>query len=160
MVLLLALEGAALASTAPEPVPGPLLLCTRIAVVHLALLMPALGAIPLAWSAYACVVGLAIVVQSGYGHGLGELGGCALLVASAAASGAAAQRLHRPRAYGASIVCLLALPYACAYLLEEFGAAPRAPAWRSLSPLAGPGAAAILLLWAWPVAVLAWRRRR
>jgi len=159
VALLLALEGAALAAVPAEPVPGPLLLCTRVAVIHLALLVPALGAIPWLWSAYAGVVGAAVVAMSGYGHGPGEVAASIALVASAAACGAAAQRFARTRLYGASITGLLAVPYVCAYLMEEFGAAASAPAWRSLSPLDGPGTAAILLLWAWPVAAIAWRRR-
>jgi len=159
VALLLALEGAALASTASVPEPGPLLLCTRVAVVHLALLMPALGALALVWCGYACAVAVAVVVMSGYGHPIEELAGCAALVFSAAAAGAAAQRFERRRLYLASMTLLLALPYACAYLVEEFGRSTDAAGWRALSPLAGPSSAAILLLWAWPVAVLVRRRK-
>jgi len=158
-VLLLFLEGAALWWTPLEPVPGPLLLCTQVAVVHLALLMPAAGTMALAWSAYASAVALSVVVMSGYGHGAGELAGCVALVLSAGACGAAAQRLVHRRFYLASITLLLALPFVCAYLVEEFGAPGTAAAWRALSPLSGASATAILLLWAWPVAVLARRRR-
>ena len=159
IVLLLFLEGVALWWTPLEPVPGPLLLCTQIAVVHLALLMPAAGTIAPAWNAYASAVALSVVWMAGYGHAAGELAGCAALVASAGACGAAAQRLTHRRFYLASITMLLALPIGCAYLVEEFGSLGAAAGWRALSPLSGTSAAAILVLWAWPVAVLARRRR-
>jgi len=159
VALLLALQGAALWWTTPEPVPGPLLLCTRVSVVHLALLMPALGVIPMAWSAYAFAVAWSVVLMSGYGYAPGELASCSVLVLSAAAAGASAQRFATRQLYLATITLLLALPYACAYLVEEFGPAGAAAGWRALSPLSGGSAAAILLLWAWPVVALAGRRR-
>jgi len=130
-----------------------------VAVLYLALLMPAAGTFAPGWSAFASAVALAVVVMSGYGHGAGELAGCAALVLSAGACGAAAQRLEHRRLYLASITLLLALPFICAYLVEEFGAPGTAAGWRALSPLSGASSAAILLLLAWPVVVLAWRRR-
>lgn len=160
VVLLLALEAAALFGTALEPRPGPLLLCTQVAVVHLALLMPALGSIPGVWSAYTAAVAVAVVLLSGFGHTGTAIGGSLALVVSAAASGAAAQRFPNRKLYLASITLVLVLPYACAYLVEEFGRPGNAAAWRPISPLAGASTAAVLLLWAWPVLAVALRRRR
>jgi hypothetical protein len=152
------------------PAPGPLLLCTAVALVHLAFLMPALGNTPARWTLFAAAIAVPVVALASYGHALNALVGCEALVLSAAAAGAAAQRLRGATlraAYLASIAVLLAMPYALGYLAEEFGAAAHASDWRALSPVAGaartvengaPASAALLLLWAWPVWSLASRR--
>jgi hypothetical protein len=81
-----------------------------------------------------------------------------MVFGSAAVCGAAGQAL-RSRWYLPSMLLLLALPIALAYLCEEFGAPASAPVFRNLSPWmlhAGPGLALVLV---WPVIALVRRRR-
>ena len=152
------------------PAPGPLALATQFALLHLALLAPALGRFEGRWSVGLLSLALPALALTSYGHGVRPLLWCGAFLVSAAASGAAAQSLRqRGRTlYMASITLMLAIPFALAYLLEEFGNPAAATAWRAWSPWAGaslaacdaaPANGALLLLWAWPVGVFAWRRR-
>ncbi len=151
------------------PAPGPLVLCTQLALLHLALLAPALGRFDARWSIGLLLLALPALALVSYGRSGGALLWCGAVVASAAASGAAAQSLPAGRRiYLASITLLLALPFALAYLCEEFGNPAAATVVRAWSPWAGaslaacdaaPPNAALLLLWAWPVGALTWRTR-
>jgi len=81
-----------------------------------------------------------------------------LVFGSAAVCGAAGQAL-RSRWFLPSMLLLIALPIALAYLCEEFGAPASAPVFRNLSPWMlhlGPGLA---LLWVWPVIALGRRKQ-
>ena len=144
------------------------MLCTQLALLHLALLAPALGRFDARWSLGLLLLALPALALVSYGRSGGALLWCCAVVASAAASGAAAQSLQSGRRiYLASITLLLALPFALAYLCEEFGNPAAATAVRAWSPWAGaslaacdaaPPNAALLLLWMWPVGVMAQRR--
>ncbi len=173
-LLLLALLSGALLLTRPGrqwDLPG---LCTAIAVVHGAILWPAIATRGrLGWTllplllAFPCLASVAYAASGAYLQGSLALLVCALLSGAAARAleGTGAVRFYLP----ATLLIFLG-PYATAYLRAEFGTASSVLNWRALSPLAGaaeagggaiPVAACVtLLLWPALAFVLVPRRAR
>ena len=113
-----------------------------------------MGAIPWRHALFASALALPFLLMCAWGQSPTDM---LLVFGSAAACGAAGQA-WRTRWFLPSMVALLAVPLALAYLCEEFGAPASAPTFRALSPWslhAGPGLA---LLWVWPVLALLRRR--
>jgi hypothetical protein len=157
-LLLVALEVAVLWTREPVPGPGPLDWILRVAILHLVILAPSLGAMDWRWSLLPAALALPFVALVSWGHGFVDLRDGMVLLLSAAACGAAGIRL-RHGWYLPTVILLVVLPYALGYLCEEFGRADVAGSWRSLSPWTLQLGIGVLLLWVWPVVALAWRRK-
>jgi hypothetical protein len=168
-LVLLALLALVVLFREEAPGPGPLALATAVAAAYAALLAPSLaGTGAPGWGLLPVLLALPALGATAYGHpGAGPLVWSLVLVALAAAAGAAARALRgRPsvRLYLPYMVLLFAAPYALRYLVLEFGRVSEADGWLLLSPWAAAAQAAgggglpagcVLLLLAWPVWALA-----
>ena len=156
-LILLGLLLAALVLAPQSPGPGPLALFTVAVAVHAALLAPAVARGHSAWAFLPGLVALPALCAVSYGHD--ALPGALLIVLLACAcgwAGRAGWRLYLP-----TMLLIFFAPYALHYLVKEFGAAARADAWLSISPVAAahqggwPPAACVAAMAAWPVWSLA-----
>ena len=156
-LILLGLLLAALLLTPASPGPGPLALFTVAAAIHAALLAPAIAYGERVWAFLPALVALPALCAVSYGHD--GLAGALLIVLLACAAGWAGRagwRLYLP-----TMLLIFFAPYALHYLAKEFGAAARADAWLSISPVAAahrggwPPAACIAAMAVWPVWSLA-----
>lgn len=156
-LVLLGLLLAALLGAPESPGPGPLALFTVAAAVHAALLAPAIARGGRAWAFLPALVALPALCAVSYGND--GLPGALLIVLLACVSGWAGRagwRLYLP-----TMLLIFFVPYALHYLATEFGAAARADAWLSISPVAAayrggwPPAACIAAMAVWPVWALA-----
>jgi hypothetical protein len=125
-----------------------------------------------AWGLLPPLLALPALCATSYGGaGAMPLLGALSIVVLAAVAGTAGRTIAR-RPWGAlylpAMLLLFAAPFALGYLVEEFGDASRAGAWRAVSPwvaaerVAESGTLAAppcVLLLAWPACALAGRRR-
>lgn len=166
-VFLLLLLTAVLLLEEADPAAGPLGAMTAVACVHAALVAPACaGAGSLARAFLPVPLALPAIAAAAYGHGMAGFAGALALLLLSCAAGASARRLPCALYQPLALIQFLA-PFALGYLAAEFGGASSA-AWRGLSPLGAclrldegdaPSATCLLLLGAWPVLAIAWRRR-
>ncbi len=159
--------GTGLVFTTAAPGAGPLGLCTGLACLHAAWSGPAVGRGSMAWALLWLVMVLPVWGATGYGHPWSVRVWALALIAVSCVCGFAGRRAPRTL-YLSTVALLFGLPFFLGHLVSEFGNVAYASVWEALSPilaaqhLARPEAPvpAILALLVWPVAVLAWPKRR
>ncbi len=158
----------------PDASGGPLAPVTGAAILHAALISPAFaGNSPARWGLAATLLSLPALAACSFGHPFPAAPlWCALLVVSASLAGCSARALEGraiAHAYYPTMLLLLLAPFACAYLVAEFGSGGDPAAWRRLSPLqaasgaqggSAPPALSLGLLLAWPALAAGLRPRR
>ncbi|MGQ0612514.1 MAG: hypothetical protein ACT4PV_02020 [Planctomycetaceae bacterium] len=173
-LLLLGLLTGACFVADPATSGGPLALVTGVAIVHASLLSPALaGGVAARWGMLAALLSLPALAACSFGHPVPAAPlWCSLLIVCACLSGCAARAFGGgalAQAYYPSMLLLLLAPFACSYLVAEFGSGGDPAAWRLLSPLeatsqaesgAAPPALALGTLLLWPALAAGLRPRR
>jgi len=129
----------------------------RLAILHVVVVAPSLGALDLRWSLFVGALALPFFALVAWGQPAASIRDLLVVFLSALACGAAGATL-RHAFYLPTVIGLLVLPYALGYLGEEFGRPESAAAFRHLSPWSLHPGAGLFLLWAWPLWALARRR--